>query len=307
MIFGLNLPNYSSLGHRDAMIAIAERADELGYSSLWTSDHILLPTTIPEPFGNLLESFTTLSYLAARTERIRLATGILVLPQRDPVLVAKQAATIHHLSGGRLTLGVGVGWIEQEYAYLRADFRTRGQLADEYIPAMRALLEARMPEFHGAHIDYSGVLFSPEPSTPIPIVVGGTSRAALKRAATLGDGWHGIWQSPDEVLAARATMDEYGHKSHFQISLRTRLRIGEPVRDREAETGLRGDTTALAEQIQRYASAGVDQLVIEPVSTELPDFLEQMTQFAREVMPRSAADRGAVQAAASLDGLVSYR
>jgi probable F420-dependent oxidoreductase len=289
MIFGLNLPNYSGLGHRDAMIAIAERADRLGYSSLWTTDHILLPATQPEPFGNLLESFTTLSYLAARTERIRLATGILVLPQRDPLLVAKQAATIHHLSGGRLTLGVGVGWIEQEYAYLRSDFRTRGQLADEYIPAMRALFEARTPEFHGAHIGYSGVLFSPRPARPLPIVVGGTSRAALKRAATLGDGWYGLWRSPDEVLAAVATMDEYGRRSHFQISLRTRMRFGETARDREAETGLRGDTAALAEQIQRYANAGVDQLVIEPVSTNLRDFIEQMTQFAGEVMPQSAA------------------
>jgi probable F420-dependent oxidoreductase len=289
MILGLNLPNYSSLGHRDAMMAIAERADELGYSSLWTTDHVLLPATLPEPFGNLLESFTTLSYLAARTERIGLATGILVLPQRDPLLVAKQAATIHHLSGGRLTLGVGVGWIEQEYAYLRSDFRTRGELADEYIPAIRALLEARTPEFHGAHIDYSGVLFSPKPSMPIPIVVGGTSRAALKRAATLGDGWHGIWQSPDEVLAAVATMDEYGRKTHFQISLRTRMRIADTVRDREAEAGLRGDTAALAEQIQRYASAGVDQLVIEPDSTDLHDFIEQMTTFARDIMPCSVA------------------
>ena len=141
MRFGLNLPNYSSLGHRDAMIAIAERADELGYTSLWTSDHILLPTSLPDPFGNLLESFTTLSYLAARTEHIGLATGVLVLPQRDPLLVAKQAATVHHLSGGRLTLGIGVGWIPEEYGYLRADFHSRGALADEYIAAMRTLFE----------------------------------------------------------------------------------------------------------------------------------------------------------------------
>jgi alkanesulfonate monooxygenase SsuD/methylene tetrahydromethanopterin reductase-like flavin-dependent oxidoreductase (luciferase family) len=90
MRFGFNLPNYSSLGHRDAMIAIAERADALGYTSLWTSDHILLPASLPDPFGNLLESFTTLSYLAAQTQRIGLATRGLVLPQRDPLLVAKQ-------------------------------------------------------------------------------------------------------------------------------------------------------------------------------------------------------------------------
>src|ERR1700704_3460839 len=169
MRFGLNLPNYSSLGQRDAMIAIAERADALGYSSLWTSDHILLPTSLPDPFGNLLESFTTLSYLAARTERIGLATGVLVLPQRDPLLVAKQAATVHHLSGGRLALAVGVGYIKQEYSYLRADFGNRGRLADEYISAMRELFESSTPEFDGQHINYSNVLFSPRPPHRIPI------------------------------------------------------------------------------------------------------------------------------------------
>jgi alkanesulfonate monooxygenase SsuD/methylene tetrahydromethanopterin reductase-like flavin-dependent oxidoreductase (luciferase family) len=117
VVFGLNLPNYSSLGNRESMIAIAESAEELGYSSLWTSDHILIPKDLPEPFGNLLETFTTLSYLAARTETIQLGTGVLVLPQRDPLLVAKQAATLHHLSAGRFTLGLGVGWIAKEYRF----------------------------------------------------------------------------------------------------------------------------------------------------------------------------------------------
>jgi probable F420-dependent oxidoreductase len=283
MIFGLNLPNYSSLGTRCAITAIADRAEELGYASLWTSDHILLPATLPEPYGNLLESFTTLSFLAARTSRIRLATGILVLPQRDPLLVAKQAATIHHLSGGRLTLGVGVGWIEQEYAYLRSDFHSRGQAADEYIAAMRTLFETGKPEFHGARIRYEGVLFSPRPSTPLAIVVGGTSRAALKRAITLGDGWHGIGQSPEEVAATITAMDQYGRGDHFKVSLRTRMRIGAPTDDRASEPGLWGNPAALADQVERYASAGVDQLVIEPAATDLDDFIEQMTQFASNI------------------------
>jgi probable F420-dependent oxidoreductase len=289
MIFGLNLPNYSSLGHRDAMIAIAEQAEELGYSTLWTSDHILIPSTLPEPYGNLLESFTTLSYLAGRTERIRLATGILVLPQRDPLLVAKQAATVHHLSDGRLTLGVGVGWIEQEYAYLRSDFGARGHTADEYIPAMRALFETSGPEFHGAHIDYSDVLFSPQPSAPLAIVVGGTSRAALRRAATLGDGWHGLHLSPEQVRTALGTVQEYGHKDHFQVSVRTTTRVGDNTGAGDTGIGLSGDAAALAKQIRHYASAGVDQLVIEPVSTDLVDFIEQITRFANEVAPRWTA------------------
>jgi probable F420-dependent oxidoreductase len=286
MIFGLNLPNYSSLGHRDVVTAIAERADELGYASLWTSDHILLPETLPEPYGNLLESFTTLSYLAARTRRIGLATGILVLPQRDPLLVAKQAATVHHLSGGRLTLGVGVGWIEQEYGYLRSDFRNRGHLADEYIPAMRALFEAGKPEFHGPHIDYSDVLFSPRPAPRLPIVVGGTSRAALKRAATLGDGWHGIYRTPEEVAAALAVMDSHGRGSDFRISLRTKMRISEAVGDAEDGTVLRGSAADITDRVRRYSDAGVDQLVLEPDATELADFMNQLTRFAAEVMAR---------------------
>ena len=287
MIFGLNLPNYNSLGHRDAMIAIAGHAEELGYSTLWTSDHILLPAALPEPFGNLLESFTILSYLAARTERIGLATGILVLPQRDPLLVAKQAATVHHLSDGRLTLGVGVGWIEQEYAYLRSDFSVRGQTADEYIPAIRSLFETSSPEFHGAHIDYSGVLFSPRPSAPLPIVIGGTSRAALRRAATLGDGWHGLYLSPEQVRTAVGTLRECGHKDEFQISLRTTTRIGANAAAGDTGIGLSGDPAALTGQIRQYASAGVDQLVIEPVCADLDDFIEQITTFATDVAPRS--------------------
>jgi probable F420-dependent oxidoreductase len=292
MRFGLNLPNYSTLGYRDAMVAIAETADALGYASLWTSDHILLPTTLPDPYGNLLESFTTLSYLAARTERIQLATGVLVLPQRDPLLAAKQAATVHHLSGGRLTLGIGVGWIEKEYGYLRTDFHTRGDLADEYIPAMRASFDADEPDFHGAHIDYSDVLFSPKPSVPLRIVVGGTSRAALKRAATLGDGWHGLYQSPEQARTAVAAISELGRKDTFEISMRTLTRVGDAVLDSKPGTALQGDTAAIVTQIQRYAAAGVQHLVIEPVASDLDDFIEQISSFARDVAPLyTSADR----------------
>jgi probable F420-dependent oxidoreductase len=284
MRFGLNLPNYGSLGHRDAMIAIAERADELGYTSLWTSDHILLPTSLPDPFGNLLESFTTLSYLAARTEHIGLATGVLVLPQRDPLLVAKQAATVHHLSGGRLALGIGVGWIPEEYGYLRADFHTRGALADEYIAAMRTLFETDSPDFHGAHIDYSDVLFSPKPSVPLRIVVGGTRYAALKRAAALGDGWHGLYLSPDQARDAVAMINEFGHVDRFEISMRTMTRVGGAIDDVDPETVLHGDPAAIVQQVDRYAAAGVHHLIIEPVASDLDDFLDQITRFALDVV-----------------------
>jgi alkanesulfonate monooxygenase SsuD/methylene tetrahydromethanopterin reductase-like flavin-dependent oxidoreductase (luciferase family) len=206
-----------------------------------------------------------------------------VLPQRDPLLAAKQAATVHHLSGGRLTLGIGVGWIEKEYGYLRTDFHTRGELADEYIRAMRALFEADAPDFHGTHIDFSDVLFSPKPSVPLRIVVGGTSRAALKRAATLGDGWHGLYQSPEQASAAVATISELRRREPFEVSMRTMTRVGDAIDDVEPGAGLEGDTTAIVTQIERYAAAGVQHLVIEPVASDLDDFIAQITRFSSDV------------------------
>ena len=287
MIFGLNLPNYSSLGNRESMIAIAKSAEELGYSSLWTSDHILIPADRPEPFGNVLETFTTLSYLAACTETIRLGTGILVLPQRDPLLVAKQAATIHHLSGGRFTLGVGAGYIREEYSFLRADFDGRGLLADEYVQAIRALFESDRPEYHGPHINFASALFSPRPTTPIPIVLGGTSKAALRRAATLGDGWYGLRLSPKAAGEAVSTMNQVGPRRDFTISVRVQARVGGSV-DADPATTLHGDPDAIVQRLSEYREAGIQQVVIEPAAFGLADFREQMTAFAREVAARLA-------------------
>lgn len=286
MLYGLNLPNYGGPGHRDAVTAIAGRAEELGYQSLWTSDHVLLPASLPEPYGNLLESLTTLSYLAGCTRHISLATGILVLPQRNPLLVAKQAATIHHLSEGRLTLGVGVGWIEQEYAYLGAAFYERGKVADEYISAIRALFETDDPEFHGEWVNYAGVLFTPRPRTPLRIVVGGTSMGALRRAATLGDGWHGLDRTPQEVRAATAALDRYGRKPGHSVSLRTKTRLTREEAEQPDPAALTGTADQLWAQAERYAEAGVDQLVIEPQAADLRDFLDQITRFAEQVANR---------------------
>ena len=285
MIIGLNLPNYGRLGYRDAIVAIAQTAEALGYASLWTNDHVLIPTSRPEPFGNVLESLTTLSYLAASTSRIQLGTGILVLPQRDPVLVAKQAATISHLSGGRLAMAVAVGYIKEEYCHLRADFSNRGRLADEYISAVRELFESDRPEFHGPHINYSDVIFSPRPSPRIPILVGGDSPAALKRAATFGDGWYGLWRSPDQVREAVAEINTLGRREEFEVSMRLLMRIGSPIPNSDPETTLQGDADAILHRVQLYSEAGVDRIVIEPMSTELDDFLRQLARFAAEITP----------------------
>lgn len=128
---------------------------------MWVTDHVLVPTENPHPYGNLLEVFTTLALIAGRTSRIGLGTSILVLPQREPVFVAEQTATLHHLSRGRRTLGVGMGWLEKEYGYLGADFRRRGRNADTYIRAIRELWTSDARRCDNASIAFDDVIFSP--------------------------------------------------------------------------------------------------------------------------------------------------
>jgi probable F420-dependent oxidoreductase len=292
VIYGLNLPNYGTLGTRDALVEIAAHAEALGYARLWTSDHVLLPATLPEPFGHLLETFTTLSYLAASTSSIGLATGVLVLPQREPLLVAKQAATVHHLSGGRLTLGVAVGWIEQEFRFLGADFATRGKLADEYIGAIRELFVNEQPAFRGEHVEFSDALFSPRPAPPIRIVVGGDSLAAIRRAAALGDGWHGIEQTPAQVQASLAAIDRMGRREGFTVSLRTPLTFEATSSSPPVDGALVGSIDTVTKQTQAYADAGVQELVVQPLQRERRAFIDQMTMFATDVMPQITQSGG---------------
>jgi alkanesulfonate monooxygenase SsuD/methylene tetrahydromethanopterin reductase-like flavin-dependent oxidoreductase (luciferase family) len=158
-------------------------------------------------------------------------------------------------------------------------------LADEYIQAIRVLFESDHPEYHGRHINFSDALFSPRPKIPIQIVVGGRSEAALRRAATLGDGWHGLRLSPEAAGAAIATMNEIGHKPDFAVSLRVQTRFGGLVDNADPAATLHGGPDAIVEQLRRYGEVGVQQLVIEPSSENLLDFLEQMRLFAQEIAP----------------------
>jgi probable F420-dependent oxidoreductase len=288
MRIGINLPNYGALGTVETMTAIGVTAEQLGYASLWVTDHVLMPGRLPEPYGHLLEAMTTLTYLAARTSRITLATSVIVLPQRDPILLAKQAATLDHLSAGRLTLGIGVGWVEEEYRFLRADFHRRGRLADEYIQVMKQLWTAGKPCFTGDQIQFDDVLFSPRPMRPdgIPVVVGGSSPAALTRAARYGDGWHAIALSPAAIRKARSELTRLAPQRHLDISLRISTTV-DPCehRDDPDATTLAGSPNAIAERICEYRTAGVDEFVLDFAVSRHSGHLEQLHRFADTVLP----------------------
>jgi probable F420-dependent oxidoreductase len=292
MKIGVNLHNYGPFATKSAIDAIAERAEGLGYDSIWTADHILVPRTEPEPFGQLLETLTTLSYVAAKTLRIALGTSILVLPQREPILVAKQAATVDHLSGGRLILGIGVGWIEREFEYLGADFAARGDRADEYIAALRELWTAPEPHFAGDAVRFGDAIFSPRPRgrNGIPILVGGASTRALRRAAHFADGWHALDASPQKIRDAADTLARFAPDRPPEISLRITTAIGRATRpaasSEDPDRGtLEGEPNAITAAILRYRDAGVTHIVIDPDTNLLAEYLDDLDRFASEIRP----------------------
>ena len=149
------------------------------------------------PRDPALDSLLALTWAAAHTRTIRLATGILILPQRNPLVVAKQVASLDVLSGGRVMLGVGAGYLEPEFRALGADFAARGPITDEYLDAIAALWYDEQPAYHGQFVDFDGVDAHPRPlQRPVPIVIGGHSPAAYRRAVARGQGWYGYWLSP---------------------------------------------------------------------------------------------------------------
>jgi alkanesulfonate monooxygenase SsuD/methylene tetrahydromethanopterin reductase-like flavin-dependent oxidoreductase (luciferase family) len=176
------LPDESATMAPERLVELAVAAEELGYGTAWLPDHLLPPGEFGSAYGGVYEPLVTIGYLAARTTRIRFGTSVLVLPMRSPYVVAKQAATLHRLSGERLVLGIGAGWDATEFASVGATFEDRGRRTDESLAVIRDLFTGK---------DHDGV-FEPKLRAPLPIMIGGTTNAALRRAAHYGDEWQGL-------------------------------------------------------------------------------------------------------------------
>jgi probable F420-dependent oxidoreductase len=187
--FGVILPNYGNGSSPDGIRRVAEAAVELGFHSVWVTEHIVVGPDAVDPYGRVYESFSTLAWLAGRTERIGLGTSIVILPLHNPFLLAKQVATLQELSGGRVTLGVGMGWHRDEFEFMGVEFGRRGRRGDEAIRLMRALWRGE-PAFDGRYWSYRDATAEPHPSPPPEIWIGGSSPHAVKRARELGDVWH---------------------------------------------------------------------------------------------------------------------
>lgn len=250
------------------LLRVAETADRLGYAHLTCSEHVAVPQARSRERGSTYwDPLATLSFLAARTSRIRLATNVLVLGYHHPMEIAKRYGTLDVLSGGRVTLGVGVGTLEEEFELLGAPFADRGGRADDALRALRASLSARTPAYEGTYYRYSGLIVEPHAVQPrVPIWVGGRTRLSLRRALSLADGWMPMALSPERCRDMVAEMTATsGCPDGFELVLgpaRPYDPIGDPDRTRAS--------------LERLTGAGATTINATFVSDSVGHYLEQM-------------------------------
>jgi probable F420-dependent oxidoreductase len=260
MKFGLHSVNLHTCGHPEAMARVGRAAEAAGFDSLWVADHVVLPDPPVAgrpmaPDMRLVDPIVALTFLAAHTSRIRLATGVIILPQRQAAVLAKQLASLDVLSNGRVIFGLGVGWCEPEMRSTGASFKERGRIADDYLAAMRALWTQPKPAHRGRYVSFEGVQAMPRPiQTPIPVVVGGRTPPAYRRAVTEGNGWYGFGLDVAETQKSLAGLRDAAKNfprpaelGPLEISITP---PGYDVPDKATRDG--------------YVAAGVDRLILRP-------------------------------------------
>jgi probable F420-dependent oxidoreductase len=270
MRLGIHLPHIGRKAGAEAIRRAAVQAEELGFADVWVSEHIIVPKDAAYPPSPIFwDPVVSLTWAAAATRRIGLGTSVLVLPMRHPLPLAKELATLHNLSGGRLILGAGVGWLAAEFAALGVPFRERGRRMDEGIALMRAVWSHDPVSFEARHIPavVEGMRSLPQPLSPIPIWIGGSSAAALARAVRLGDGWHGSRLGPEEAAPIVRRLRAERREPGFVLSLRS------------SWDGK--DRGVLAARLSGYAAAGIDHVLVEPAERGLDDWLAAVERVAR--------------------------
>ncbi len=261
----------------ETLVRRARLAEEAGFEALWVGDHVALPSGLPDPPDQpRLEALVALTYMAAVTTRVRLGVGVIVLPQRQPVLLAKQLTSIDVLSKGRLTVGVGVGYIEAELRALGASLADRGARTDEYLAAMRALWDEPVPSFEGRFTGFAGVVQRPLPvqRPHPPIVIGGHSPATYRRAVQAGNGWFGWDLDPGETAAALARLRAAAS------------RYERPAGLGELEVTITPPGTPGLETARQYAELGVHRLVVQPRTMEGSAMDELIDSVGQELIGR---------------------
>ncbi len=311
--FGCTIPTRGPMATAENLRTLAKHAEDFGFDHLWVSDHIVVPTQVAsfypyDPTGvapfvadaaqNYSEPLATLNYLAGCTQRIKLGTHVLVLPYREPVLTAKIVSTLDYLSGGRVILGVGVGWMEEEFKALGLDtFTERGKVTDEYIQIFKELWTKDDPQFQGRYRQFSEVNFYPKPiqKPHPPIWVGGHTPAAIRRAARLGDGWLPIGLRPPaslepEEMAGRIAqlgdMTEKAGRPRDAVDIVFSTNLSFAATPGKQRRTLTGSPEEIAADVILYQQVGVQHFIFGFEGDTPGQLLKNMERFAKEVRPQ---------------------
>jgi len=297
MRFGVTIPNNWGIADPRQVLAMGPLAEALGYDSVWVMDHLLNAGYIRERLDDrpYYHPLATLSYLAATTRRVALGTSVLVLPYHDPVELAKYAATLDQMSGGRVLLGVGAGAMTEEFEALGVPFRQRGALTNESMAIMKELWISPDPTYKSARRNLAGFKFSPKPvqRPTIPMWVGGSSEGALRRAATLGDGWHPTGMTPEQFAAGRADVRRLAAAAGrdpdaLAMSIRVEVEVGGQASSARAAGRARlpgDDVDRMIAGIRAYRRAGVEHIVLALNSGDMARITALMIDIARKVVP----------------------
>ena len=309
MDFGLHLPASTATVKAEELVRFAQQAEALGFYCLTVADHVIVPRDISVPYpytvdgkypgtGYHLETLMTMGFLAGATKRIRFATSVMIAPYRNPIVTAKMLASLDVLSNGRVIVGLGVGWMKEEFENLNAPaYEERGKVTDEYIRAFRELWSSDNPKFSGKHCQFSNIVFLPKPvqKPGIPIWIGGHSKQALRRAGELGDGWHPIGGvptiplEPEDVKKDFALLAGYAQKAgrdpkSIRVALKGSLFDKEKKIDGRRRRFM-GTAEEIAGDIRDYGAAGVDTMIFDVRRPSINETLERMEWMANEVFP----------------------
>jgi probable F420-dependent oxidoreductase len=316
MHFGFTAPTAGPLASAENLTRLAVGAEELGFGYATFSDHVVIPTGIESRYpysatgefsnvgtGERNEQLIELAFVAAKTTRLRLVTSVMVVPHRPAVLAAKQLATIDVLSGGRLTLGIGAGWMKEEFEAIDAPaFEQRGKVTDEYIHAFRELWTNDRPRFAGEHVKFDGIVFAPKPAQKggIPIWVGGESGPALRRTARLGDAWYPIGTNPanpmDSLARFKANVDRLrkmtaeAGRDPKSVGLTLRCTLHGEKAPPKAGDGERrlfaGSPEAIIADLKALEALGVGSVDFNFPGATVAEILGGMEMFQRQVIAR---------------------
>jgi len=268
---GVHLPQAGPAASGEAMRRAAVLSEDLGFADVWVSDHLVVPTGAEyPPSAYVFEPLTALAWVAACTSRVGLGTTVLVLPMRNPLVVAKTVASIDQMSGGRMILGAAAGWLEAEFDALGVPFAERGARTDEAIEILRRMwtddhITAEFP-VHGSR--FVSMRAKPQPVGHVPIWIGGHAEVALARAVRVGDGWHGAFLSPEQTARRVRRLRVDRPEPEFAISMRTRW---DPLED---------DPDVILAELDHYREIGVTHVVPEPRQRTLDGYLRSIESLA---------------------------